>query len=108
MISTEQKTEFWIIGVLRHLVHTGLLINYRIKGEKEYISSDVDWFALDETFASWADKVILSQEAEKILKNLNPYDKVYVFHQILQFANPHLRYKFMQIAFNFLLNKNGQ
>lgn len=102
MISTEQKTEFWMIGALQRLVRAGMLRNFTIKREITLEENHVDWNELDKEFFSWADQDVFIKAAQDHLCGLHPLSQKIILDQLAAFANPNLRYQMMKLAYENL------
>ena len=105
MITTEQKTEYWMIGALQRFVQCGIIQKFKIKRESLLEEDRVDWWELDATFMSWADQQVFVQTASEYLDGLNVYDKTIMAQYLVAFTNHNTRYQMLKQAYARLLDK---
>lgn len=107
MISTEQKTEYWLIGTLIKFVAMGRFPkNVNITGENSFYADNIDWWKLDAQRMEWVDEKVLAMTAGSLLRYVPEPFKTQIWLEIVTFFNDRTRHSYLCIVFSELLTKN--
>ena len=106
MISTEQKTEHWIVGVLIKFVSMGRYSSLIYVSGDNLFYDEVDWWELDETRQEWVDGRIMTITAARFLKNIPEPYKSAIWQEIVYFFYPDSRIQYLIVALNHLFQNS--
>jgi hypothetical protein len=80
--TTDQKTEYWILGTLQRLVYLGYIRKGIFDSLLRNMPEDLDWWELDETRKEWADPDILRKKLYEVLDSFNFTERVLLTEMI--------------------------
>ena len=101
--TTEQKTEYWILGVIQRFRFLGIIKGTLFDNKLSTLPEDLDWWECDSTREEWCDSDIFKRKMNEFFDELHPIEKRFLIHYLACFfIGGDTRNEFMKSAFSNL------